>query len=350
MALVVGCGGLAAPEHRDGGPLSHDVLGACDGGIIVDRSTVNLSSLDANPSGIGTVTLTNTGCFPTGEIHLTASPGVTATGCAGPLAAHASCVITISAIPTTAGAFSGEVLITATPGTGTTPLRIFVIATLPVDPLFTASPSAFDLGPTPLGLPVPPLEVTVWGLAGITDLTVAASGPDVSLDSAATTCGSVLPAGERCAVVARFQASSVGKKTDAIVIAGGGMAGKVARITITANVVTGVILVIDPSSAPQGCAAFAGQACGPVIFVVANRGDTVSQPLSVTVTGTDADEFVANSDCTTLVPLATCTVAVVFQPPPGSVGQKTATLEVSQFGTSYSVVAVPLTGMVVPPP
>src|SRR5512140_1718207 len=102
-ALIVGCGGLAAPEPRDDGAVADDGPLACDGAIILDKSTVNLGTHDANMSGIGRVTLTNTGCLPTGEIHLTASPGIIATGCAGPLAAHDSCVITISATPTTAG-------------------------------------------------------------------------------------------------------------------------------------------------------------------------------------------------------------------------------------------------------
>jgi hypothetical protein len=349
VSLMVGCGGLGAPSPGDGGGLSDEAPPPpCEAALSIDRSIVNLGTLDPGATGVGTVTLTNSGCSPSGDVTITTSAGVIATGCAGPLAGGASCTITVTAVPTATGAFSGTLWISANPGIGPTPFQVVVIATLYPYPLFMVSPYAFDLGPTPLGLRLPLLEMFVSSRAGLTELTVAASGPDVSVEAATTTCGSDLPAGNRCVVSASFRASSVGHKSDAIMIAGGGPAGRVVTVPIVANVVTGVFLVIDPSTT-QGGSAFAGQTSTPVTFVVANRGDSTSEPLLVTLTGPDAAEFLAASDCTTLAPLGTCTVAVVFQPFPGSVGTKTATLEVSHFGTSYSAVAVPLTGQVQPP-
>jgi hypothetical protein len=350
VPLIAGCGGLGAPSPGDGGGLSDEALRPpCDFGITIDKSTVNVGMLGADGAASGTVTLTNAGCSPSGDVTLTTSPGVIASGCAGPLPAHASCTITITVVPTTPGVFSGTLSISANPGTGATPLQVAVIAATHAYPLVGASPALFDIGPTPLGFPVGPLEINVWTHDGLTDLTVAASGPDVSIAAASTTCGPVLSAGDRCVVSAIFLPSSVGEKSEAITLTGGGANGRVVTVPIMANVITGVFLAIDPKTT-QGGSAFAGQTSTPVDFVVANRGDTVSEPLSVAVSGTNAAEFVATSDCTTLAPLATCTVAVVFQPLPGSQGTRSATLEVSRVGTSDAAVSVPLTGLVVPPP
>ena len=182
---------------------------------------------------------------------------------------------------------------------------------------------------------------------GLADLTLAASGPDVSIDQDDTTCTPVLAPGASCVVVVDFLATTIGIRSNAVTISGGGTTGKVVTVSITANVVTGVFLVIDPST-PQGGSAIAGQTSEPTTFVVANRGDTTSELLSVAVTGENAAEFLATSTCTTLASLASCTVSVVFQPALCSGPRETATLEVTDTAASAPAVAVPLIGMVTP--
>jgi hypothetical protein len=348
VPLVLGCGGLDPAAPGDGGGLSDEAPPPpCQPALSTDRSFVDVGAAQGSASPM--VTLTNRAGCPSGDIIITASEGVTATGCNGPLAGGASCNISISATPTAPGQFSGTVSISANPG-AITPLQVNVFGYISDGVIFLVSPAAFDLGPIPLGFRVPPMRVHVSAGMDFDDLVVAASGPDIAIDATATTCTNVLPAGQSCDVVMTFLATSVGSKSEGLTISGGGPLGKVVTVAITANVVTGVYLVVDASSDnPMGGSAFAGQASTPSILVVGNRGDTTSGLLSVTLTGTDAAEFLATSDCATLAPLGTCTVSVVFQPAPASTGRKTATLEVSEFSTSYSALSVPVIGIVVPP-
>ena len=347
VPLILACGGLDAPGTGDGGLPSDEAPSPPPAASLsLDKSTVNLGALDVNGAGVATVTLTNTGNAASGAVMITARDGVTATGCSGPLAAGASCTISITATPTVAGSFSGSVSISADPG-AVTPLLISIITYEGCVPLFV-SPPAIDLGPIPLGFLVPPTKITLSTTCGLTDLTLAASGPDVAIDQDDTTCTAVLAPEASCVVVVDFLAATFGDKSDAVTISAGGPAGKKVTVAITANVVTGVFLVIDPST-PAGASALFGQASSPFTFTVGNQGDTPTGTLSVAVTGPNAADFVATSTCTVLASLGTCTVSVVFQPTASGATRETATLTVADIGARVSIVDVSLIGMVVPP-
>jgi len=347
VPLILACGGLDVTPAGDGGFPSDEAPPPPPAAVLsLDKSTVNLGSVTS--PGMATVTVTNTGNAASGAVTLTTSAGVTATGCSGPLAAGASCTISITATPTDACGFTGTISISANPGT-VTPLVVSIITLVRTPIPLRVAPSTIDLGPIPLGFPVPPIEITLSTTCGVTDLSLVASGPDVSIDQENTTCTSTLAPGASCVAVIDFLAATVGSKSDAVVISAGGPAGKTVTVPITANVVTGVFLVIDPST-PSGASAFMGQASSPFTFTVGNRGDTTSNTLVVTVTGPHAADFVLTSTCTVLAPLATCTLSVVFQPTASGATRETATLTVMDFGPVASMVEVPLIGMVVPPP
>lgn len=349
VPLILACGGLDATPIADGGFPSGDAPPPPPAAALtLDKSTVNLGTPGVNGSGMATVTVTNTGDAASGAVTLTTSAGLTATGCSGPLAAGASCTISISATPTDACGFTGTISISANPGT-VTPLVVSIITLVGTPIPLRVAPSTIELGPIPLGFPVPPIEITLSTTCGVTALSLVASSPDVSIDQENTTCTSTLAPDASCVVVVDFLATTVGSKSDAIVISGGGPAGKTVAVPITANVVTGVFLVIDPSS-PSGASAFMGQASSPFTFTVGNRGDTTSDTLVVTVTGPNAADFVPTSTCPVLAPLATCTLSVVFQPTASGATRETATLTVMDLGPVVSMVEVPLIGMVVPAP
>ena len=348
VPFILACGGLDSSETGDGSPIDEATPPPSAPLLSIDRSIVNLGALDVGVSGIATVTLTNTGNAASGAVTITASAGVTATGCDSPLVAGASCPISITATPTSMSAFSGTVSISANPG-AVTPLQVTVIAMSIGDPLLSVSPAIVDLGPIPVGFAVPPTKITLDTGTGLTDLTLAASGPDVSIDQVNTTCTTVLAPGASCVVIVNFLATAVGNKSDGVVIASGGPAGKVVTVSITANVVTGVFLVINPST-PQGGAALVGQTSSPFTITVGNQGDTSTGDLSVAVTGPNAVDFVTTSSCGVLAPLATCAVSVLFYPVTNSDTMETATLTVTDPGSVASTVAVSLIGIVVPPP
>jgi len=326
----VGEGGSAHGDSRPGG----------DGTLAVDKSMLNFGILDVGATATGTLTVTNVGRVSTGPLTITVTAGLAATGCSGTLAPGASCVVVVSVTPTAVGPWSGTIAITASPG-AVTPLLVSVSAVVGGGPLFAVSPAAIDLGTVLVGLPAPKATIMVTAGIAITDLVVTTTGADLSIDRVASTCTSTLAAGASCAVVVAFTAASSGQKTDALVISGGGAAGKVVSVPITALAQNPAKLAINPSST-QAFAASVGQTSTPITFGVANLGDVATGPIAVTVTGPNAAEFIATTSCLVLEPLAGCTVAVVFKPAADSTTAVTATLTVTDSGPGASWVSVGL--------
>ena len=152
LALVFGCSKTQATTPGTGGTTGSGGDDAGAGGtsgplvaaLTVTPSTVNLGVIEPGATGTAKVTVTNTGGLMTGAIILTPSAGVTATGCCAPLAAGASCTITITVAPASPGSFSGTVAISASPGADA-PLLVALI-TYTTGGVFTVSPPVIDLG------------------------------------------------------------------------------------------------------------------------------------------------------------------------------------------------------------
>jgi hypothetical protein len=317
-----------------------DAPGEAVASLELDRSAVDLGAPDVNGTGVAAVIVTNTGNATSGPMTITASAGVATKGCSGALLlAGASCTITITATPTAAGLFTGTVWIAADPG-AVPPLQVSVSAIVYTDS-FSVSPGAIDLGNVTVGV-LTKQTITVTARMPISDLTVASSGPDVSIDKAASTCTTVLLADASCTVVVSFLASAAGSRTDAIVLSGGGAAGKTVTVAITAVAQKPAQLVISPSTT-QNFAATVGQTSSAITFGVANAGDLATGEIAVTVTGPNAADFNATTTCLVLAPLSGCTVAVTWTPstivPPNESADLTVT-DTAVGGTSVTVALV----------
>jgi hypothetical protein len=345
LAAGVACGQDVTPRgNGDGGadsPQQSDVTGLVDGALVLDKVTVNLGG-----TGVASVTLTNTADAPSGPVTISTSADVTATGCNGPLAAGASCIITITGTPTAAGTFSGTVSITADPG-AVTPLQISLINTWG-GYTFSASPGSFDFGDVPVGIPAPQQTITVTAGMDISDLAAAATGPDVTIDEAATTCTATLARETSCIVVFDFTAATAGNKSDSILISGGGASGKTVTVVITAVAARDVVPLINPST-PQTFAAPVGQTSPAITFGLVNTGDGPTGVISVAVTGSNAANFDVTSDCLILVPLSGCTISVTYTPTSVGPPPDTAQLVVTDTAVSGYSITVPLSGVGVSP-
>jgi hypothetical protein len=102
--------------------------------------------------------------------------------------------------------------------------------------LFAATPSSIDLGTLPVGAAAAPVTVTITALSALSDLTVATTGGELTIDTAST-CTTSLAASASCAVVVKYLAATTGNKSEAVVISAGGARGKTVIVAITANVV-----------------------------------------------------------------------------------------------------------------
>jgi hypothetical protein len=306
--------------------------------IVVSTAVLDLGRIDIATRGVGTLTLTNRGKTASGPLTIVVSAGLTATGCVGSLAPGASCLLTVTVIPSASGTFAGTLAIAANPGTPV-PLVVAVRATVTSDGLFTVSPPTVDLGTVPVGMTAS-TKLTVTAVAAITDLTFLVSGAELAIDKMATTCTATLGAGASCVIVVKFLAATTGKKSDTVVITSGGSA---LSVPITASVMSNSTrLAINPTTA--AFAASIGQSSSPVSFGVINLGDVATGLLEVKLAGASAADFsIASNNCLVLAPLTTCTVTVVFRPSYLST-TRVATLVVTDTGASTSSVSAALSG------
>jgi hypothetical protein len=311
--------------------------------LTIDRSTVNLGALTVGATAVGTVNVTNVGQVPSGAITLTASTGVSATGCSGTLAPGYTCVITITLTPAVAAPIDGTVTIAANPGTGTAPLQVTVIGSVPCEGRDLATPASIELGNVIVGVPAPGQTITITSRCPISDLTVTASGWEVSIDKAASTCPTALAAGASCIVGVSFLATTPGVKSDAVVISAGGAGGMTVSVPITALALMPARLAITPATT-QVFVASIGSTSSAITFGVANVGDMATGAISVAITGPAAAEFNATSTCLILPPLGGCTISVTWKPATLSSTPSTATLVVTDTGPSASQVSVALAG------
>jgi len=311
--------------------------------LVLDRSAVNLGTLDLNTTGVASLTVTNVGADTSGPVTVGATEGIVVAGCSGILRAGVSCTLSIMVTPTAIGVFTGAISISASPG-ALTPLLATVIATVTTGGgLFSVHPSAIDLSSVQVGVRAPPQTITVTASTAISDLVVGVSGVEISIDRTASTCTAALAAGASCIVVVDFTAMSTGAKSDSVIIGAGGTNGKVVSVPITAADLAAARLVMAPSGT-QSFVANVGRPSSAIPFGLANAGDVATGAISIAVTGPDAADFVATSDCLILAPLSGCTIEVVWTPVAARATAETATLTATDTGPGASSVSVALVG------
>ena len=315
--------------------------------LSVDQSSVDLGTLALNQSGLAVVTLTNTGAATVDRIGFGSTNDLRPSGCMGILVVQESCILTITANPIKVGPWSSTLTILASPD-DPSPAQVAMTATV-VNANFDVWPEDIDLGNILLGAPIPPQTVTITAWDAIPDLALATSGPDVTIDWSATTCGTTLADGAACVIVINVTATSPGYLGDAIVVRRGGTTGPFFSAPVTGNVQAPATLVMTPSQ-DQQFVAMPGQASPAITLTVANVGGLATGSLAVTVTGDSGADFETTSDCQVLSALGTCTVTLVFHPSLASIAaSRAATVRVTDTGPGGSSVAVGLAVIVSSP-
>jgi hypothetical protein len=345
MLAVVGCGGSETKTPTDAATTEGGSGGSTGAALNVSQPNVNLGSIDQGNSGTATVIITNTGTATSGALAITASTGITTSGCSGTLVAHANCSLVITATPTAVGGFNGTISVSANPG-AVTPLQISVTATVAQGGVFDLAPPTIDLGNVLVGAPAAKQTVTVKALVALSDLAVNLNGADVTKD-ATSTCLATLAAGATCNIVVNFAAVSNGTRSNSVVVSAKGVTK---TVPITAIAQNQAKLVISPNS-PQTLVTSVGQPSSPLVFGVSNSGDLATGTLKVDITGANKADFTATpgAGCTLIAPFGACSISVVFNPSAVTTTAETAALTVTDTGTGASTVSVALSGTAVPP-
>ncbi|GIF96399.1 ThuA domain-containing protein [Catellatospora citrea] len=170
-------------------------------------------------SGGSAVTITNTGGTAAVISAVSASSQFAASGCVGTLAAGATCAVTVTFSPTSAGAKTGTLTVTSNAsnpsltvgltGTGTT---VQTPATLAANPTSIAFPNT-NVGSTVTR--TTQISNTGGTTASISSVTVSGSGFSLSANG----CGSALAPGANCTVTVAFAPTSAGAKTGTLTVA-----------------------------------------------------------------------------------------------------------------------------------
>lgn len=297
-----------SPGQNDGGGGEHAApsgeVAASDGAdLTVDRTIVDLGQLDVYAPGSTTLTVTNRGGATSGVVDIAVGEGLSHHGCRRELAPGMSCSLTITAVPTAIGAFSGTVSIMASPG-AQPPLTVTVTATATAA-TFTVSPQFIELTATHTGAPVSPITVTA--LVDLSDLTITSVDP-VVLHVLSSTCTSSLPKGASCTVDFSMAPLGHGDISETVTVSA---AGKVVNVTVLGHTGPSFYFAITPSSV-QIFAITSDEPTPAQTFTI-NGGN--AEAIAVEISGPDAGDFVITSnDCVVLTPDTHCSVTVMFVP------------------------------------
>jgi len=322
MLAIAGCGGSSsnpsvdAKQSGDGG----QTVNAPDGGLAVgsltvDQATLNFGSVDQGSSSTKTVIVTNLG--PTVAL----SPSVSGLGfvlqgttCAS-VAKNATCTITVAFSPAGTGGAPG--VLTVAPGFTIT---LSGVGTVPGT--FTATLSAVPLTAL-LGQAVP-VSVNVVASSALTDLSCIFGGPDLTADTADTTCTAAVAASAPCVYAFTFKGAKAGPAADTITCSS---SGKVQQLQVNLTVLSPASLAINPT--PGAFATVVGTTSSPITFKATNNGTAPSGALTVALAGAGAAQFaITDNGCgASVAGGANCTVTVVFKPI--AAGSVTASLTVT---------------------
>jgi len=114
--VVIADGGSEASGSKTGDSAGSEAVEPGIARLSPSTPYVNLGTIDMTTGGAATVTVTNQGNIGTGPLSIVATAGLKVTGCTQPLEPGEACTMTITALPTAVGAFSGTVVVSSNPG------------------------------------------------------------------------------------------------------------------------------------------------------------------------------------------------------------------------------------------
>jgi len=318
---------LNVPNNATGNSASVALTGAA-------ATSVGTLSLDAGTSVassapsvtfpailVGTVTapeaviLTNTGSVPL-------SLGIATTGtnanlfsqtndCASPLAAGASCAISVTFGSTVGGGYSAMLALTDNAGSGSQAISLSGTANYPA--------SAVQLSATSLSLSTAagtttatvPVTITNTGSASLTLTGIGLTGTNASSFSESSSCTGSLAQNASCSVSISFSPAAIGAYTAALSIADDASGSpQIVALSGTAPTNPAPQISVATSLSLTQPAYSTGP---PQIVTVTNSGSAPLTVSGITLTGTDAADFTQTSTCgTSLAPDGTCNVSVTL--------------------------------------
>jgi len=290
-------------------------------------------------SGAKTVALKNTG---TASLTIT-SIGIVGTNagdfaqthtCGSSLSAGASCSISITFKPTASGTRTA-VLSTSDNAAGS-PQKVSLSG---IGTTAKVSPTSLNFGTVALGNTSSSKTVTLTNVA-TTTLTIsgiAITGTDAGDFTQTHTCGSSLAPGASCGFSISFKPTASGSRTSALSVSDNA-AGSPQKVSLSG---VGTTAKLSPTSLNFGQVVI-GNTSSDKAVTLTNVGTTTLAISSISITGTNAEDFAESNSCgSSLAADASCSIHVTFKPTAS--GTRTAALSVTD-SASGSPQAVSLSG------
>jgi hypothetical protein len=302
--------------------------------------TLSPSSLTFATQNIGTtspaqsVTLTNSGgaTLSITSITLTGTnPGDFAqtNNCGSSVAANASCTINVTFTPTASGTRTASVSIADNASGSPQFVGLTGTGAGGGSPAVTLKPSQLLFAKQVIHTTSPPEAVTLTNTGtGTLDITsIAIGGTDPGDFAQTNNCGSTVAAGANCTINVTFTPQGGGSQTATLSITDNA-AGSPQSLTMTG---VGSSVQLSPASLTFGPQSV-GTTSPPQSITLTNEAKASLSITSISITGTNAEDFAQTNNCgTTVAAGASCTVNVTFTPT--TTGTLTASISVSDNGS-----------------
>ncbi len=313
------------------------LIGTATPGAAGPQPVLTPTSLDfgsvtvGSTSAVQVATLSNTGGVPQGISSFgffgpNASSFSETNTCGVSLAAAASCTISITCSPTTAGALTANLGANFPSPEPQESVALSCTGAAAAAPQAALTPGVVSFS-TVSGTTSPPATFTLTNAGNaalaITSVKLGGTGAS-SFTIGATTCGSSLAATSSCTITVSFAPTAGGSYSATLSVTD---AVGVQTSTLTGNA-TAAQATLTPTTANFG-SVISGTTSVAQTFTLANAGSAALTINSITLGGANASEFaIASKTCGgSLAAGASCTISVTFAPP--AAGSATATLSVS---------------------
>ena len=350
VLTLVASRGFAAPGNSTNGVLRAGTYGRgiwqtpllSAGTIALPAATFSPASITFSPQNVGTtstaqtVTLANTGNTSLIIGAITASAGFAETDtCANTtIALNATCTLTITYAPTTAGAITGSIQIAANLPGGYASLT--VNGTGNGMPNITLAPKALTFDTTAVSSTSAAQIITVTN-TGTGAATLAAPTATADFNISSTTCSTTLAINGTCTIAVTFAPSQSGARTGTLMLA-----DNVLTHTVTLNGTGQGTPAVSLSPASFTFAnTRVGNSSGSSILTatVANTGTANLTIASITTTGDFVIYFNTCNASLVLSPGSSCQVLAYFAP--STLGVRTGALTIVDTLGTHSI---PLSG------
>lgn len=293
--------------------------------IGISATNINFGALLTNvASATQTITVSNSGqaALAFSSIALGgANPGVFTLGgsCATqtPVAAGASCTLTVQALPTAIGAFSASISLASNAANGNVTIGLAGSGAAAA-PALAANPSVLAFGSQTLGAGAVTQNVTLsnTGNVVLNFTSVAVTGAGSLTLGAGNSCSTTLAVGASCTIPVVFTPAAIGSVAATLLVR-----SNAADLQVAVSGAGTSAAVAKPTLSDSGPIAFAdtqiGNSAATHSILLSNSGNAALKIATLVLGGANAGDFVLGGSCSvngTLSPAASCTIDTTFKP------------------------------------